>query len=64
TAYLEAGGVLEACARALFVHPNTVRYRLKRATELTGRNPMDPRDAFVLRIGSVVGRLARSRGTW
>ncbi|GAA5115099.1 helix-turn-helix domain-containing protein [Haloechinothrix salitolerans] len=63
-AYLEAGGVLEACARALFVHPNTVRYRLKRATELTGRNPMDPRDAFVLRIGMAVGRLARSRGTW
>ncbi|WP_034273211.1 PucR family transcriptional regulator [Haloechinothrix halophila] len=64
TAYLEAGGVLEACARSLFVHPNTVRYRLKRATELTGRNPMDPRDAFVLRIGLIVGELARSRGTW
>jgi len=25
--YLEAGGVLETCARLLFVHPNTVRYR-------------------------------------
>ncbi|MGH3519575.1 MAG: PucR family transcriptional regulator [Haloechinothrix sp.] len=64
TTYLEAGGVLEACARALFVHPNTVRYRLKRAFELTGRNPANPRDALVLRIALTVGRLARARGLW
>lgn len=64
TAYLEAGGVLEACARSLFVHPNTVRYRLKRVADLTGRNAMDPRDALVLRIALIVGRLARSRGLW
>lgn len=63
-AYLEAGGVLEACARSLFVHPNTVRYRLKRAAELTGRNAMDPRDALVLRVALIVGRLAKSRGIW
>lgn len=62
--YLESGGVLEACARTLFVHPNTVRYRLKRAHELTGRNPMDPRDALVLRIALTVGRLAKARGLW
>ena len=29
TAYLEQGSSLEATARILFVHPNTVRYRLK-----------------------------------
>jgi DNA-binding PucR family transcriptional regulator len=63
-AFLEVGGVLEACARKLFVHPNTVRYRLKRATELTGRNANDPRDALVLRIALSVGRLARARGLW
>ncbi|MEU5695678.1 helix-turn-helix domain-containing protein [Actinosynnema sp. NPDC020468] len=62
--FLEVGGVLEACARKLFVHPNTVRYRLKRATELTGRNPADPRDALVLRVALSVGRLARARGLW
>jgi DNA-binding PucR family transcriptional regulator len=61
-AYLDAGGVLEASARRLFVHPNTVRYRLRRVTELTGRVPSDPRDALVLRIGLAVGRLARARG--
>ena len=35
-AVLTSGGNLEASARAIFVHPNTVRYRLKRAAELTG----------------------------
>ncbi|MFB9433200.1 PucR family transcriptional regulator [Streptoalloteichus tenebrarius] len=63
-AYLEVGGVLESCARQLFVHPNTVRYRLRRVTELTGRNASDPRDALVLRVALAVGRLARSRGLW
>jgi DNA-binding PucR family transcriptional regulator len=63
-AFLETGGVLEACARNLFVHPNTVRYRLKRVSELTGRNANDPRDALVLRIALTVGRLAKSRGLW
>ena len=63
-AFLETGGVLEACARNLFVHPNTVRYRLKRVTELTGRNANDPRDALVLRMALTVGRLAKARGLW
>ncbi|WP_133908396.1 PucR family transcriptional regulator [Actinophytocola oryzae] len=62
--YLEAGGVLETCARLLFVHPNTVRYRLRKATELTGHNANLPRDALVLRIALAVGRLSRSRGLW
>ncbi|PXY21652.1 PucR family transcriptional regulator [Prauserella sp. PE36] len=62
--YLESGGVLETCARQLFVHPNTVRYRLRKAAELTGRNAGDPRDALVLRTALTVGRLARSRGLW
>ncbi|MEU6642239.1 helix-turn-helix domain-containing protein [Saccharomonospora sp. NPDC046836] len=62
--YLESGGVLETCARQLFVHPNTVRYRLRKAAELTGRNAGDPRDALVLRTALTVGRLARSRGIW
>lgn len=55
--YLEGGSGLEACARALFVHPNTVRYRLRRITEITGRSPTDPRDALVLRFALLVSRL-------
>jgi DNA-binding PucR family transcriptional regulator len=62
--YFDTGGVLEACARELFVHPNTVRYRLKQITALTGRDPANPRDALVLQIALTVGRLAKSRDLW
>jgi DNA-binding PucR family transcriptional regulator len=56
-AFLDSGGAIEACARKLFVHPNTVRYRLKRITDFTGRDPTQPRDAYVLRVASTVGQL-------
>jgi hypothetical protein len=55
--FFAAGGVLEGTARALFVHPNTVRYRLRRIGEITGFGPLTPRDAFALRVALVVGRL-------
>lgn len=58
-AYLDSGGAIEACARKLFVHPNTVRYRLKRIADFTGRDPTVPRDAYVLRVASSLGRLTR-----
>jgi hypothetical protein len=58
TSYLDGGGALEACARSLFVHPNTVRYRLRRVTEITGHDPTDARAALVLRIALIMGRLA------
>ncbi len=60
-AYLECGGAVEMCARQLYVHPNTVRYRLKRIGEVTGRDPLNPRDSYVLRIAATVGRLTRTR---
>jgi DNA-binding PucR family transcriptional regulator len=41
----------------LFVHPNTVRYRLRRVTEITGFSPTDPRHALALRLGLALGRL-------
>jgi hypothetical protein len=59
--YLEGGAALESCARTLFVHPNTVRYRLRRVSELTGRTAGDPRDALVLRTALVAGRLSPDR---
>jgi DNA-binding PucR family transcriptional regulator len=61
-AYLDSGGAIEACARKLFVHPNTVRYRLKRITDFTGRDPTTPRDAYVLRVAATVGRLSSQAG--
>jgi DNA-binding PucR family transcriptional regulator len=55
--YLETAGSLEATARVLFVHPNTVRYRLRRVAQECGLNPVLPRDAFVLRVALSLGRL-------
>ncbi|WP_229402571.1 PucR family transcriptional regulator [Micromonospora okii] len=56
-AFFAAGGTLESAARALFVHPNTVRYRLRRIAEVTGFSPLVPRDAFALQVALTVGRL-------
>jgi hypothetical protein len=56
-AFLDAGGALEATARALFVHANTVRYRLRRVAEVCGEIPTDARGALTLRIALVLGRL-------
>ncbi|TNM67226.1 PucR family transcriptional regulator [Streptomyces sp. NP160] len=57
-AYLVSGRSLEGTSRALFVHPNTVRYRLRRVAEVTGWDPAVPREAFVLQVGMAVGALA------
>ncbi|WP_232679168.1 CdaR family transcriptional regulator [Nocardioides sp. R-C-SC26] len=56
--YLGHGGAIEGSARTLFVHVNTVRYRLRQIAEITGYSPQDPRDAFVLQVALVLGRLA------
>jgi DNA-binding PucR family transcriptional regulator len=55
-AYFHHGASIEATARALFVHANTVRYRLRQVAELTGYSPAQPRDAFTLEIALVLGR--------
>ena len=56
-AYLASGAAVEPAARALFVHPNTLRYRLHRVAEITGRDPWNPRDVVLLRIAIILGRL-------
>ncbi|WP_370250466.1 PucR family transcriptional regulator [Nocardioides sp.] len=55
-AYLAQGGSVEATARALFVHPNTVRYRLRQITEATGFAPHAPREALALQLALILGR--------
>ncbi|MGB9376120.1 MAG: helix-turn-helix domain-containing protein, partial [Mycobacteriales bacterium] len=57
TTYFDSGGSLEGTARALFVHANTVRYRLRRITDVCGLSPVSPRDAFALRVALAIGRL-------
>lgn len=56
-AFLDHGSSIEAAARALFVHANTVRYRLRRAADVTGLTVTDPRDAYTYRIALTLGRL-------
>jgi DNA-binding PucR family transcriptional regulator len=58
------GGNLEASARALFVHTNTVRYRLKRATELTGYSPTDTRGSWTLQVALALTGLEVDRSLW
>ena len=62
TTYLEQGSSLEATARMLFVHPNTVRYRLRRVAELTEYTPSAGRDGFTLWVAVALGRLAAKGG--
>lgn len=54
---LKHGGSLEATAKELNVHPNTIRYRLKRAAESTGWDATDPREAYVLTCAIALGRI-------
>jgi len=61
TTYLEQGSSLEATARLLFVHPNTVRYRLRRVAELTDYTPSAGRDGFTLWVAVALGRLIAKR---
>jgi DNA-binding PucR family transcriptional regulator len=56
-AFYEHGGSIEGTARSMFVHANTVRYRLRRAADVTGLTPTDPRHAYVYRIALTLGRL-------
>jgi DNA-binding PucR family transcriptional regulator len=61
-AYFETGSSLEATSRALFVHANTVRYRLRQVGDVTGYTPAHHRDALTLQIALVLGRQS-GRGT-
>ena len=47
-------------ARILFVHPNTVRYRLGKIADLTGYDLGDPHDAHTVRIALALGRLGHA----
>jgi PucR C-terminal helix-turn-helix domain/GGDEF-like domain len=61
--FFDQGSSVEAAARALFVHANTVRYRLRRIQEVSGYSPTDPRDAYALRLALTLGRLLKRSRT-
>lgn len=58
-AFLDAGGNVTEAAGALFVHPNTLRYRLKRMAETTGVDVDDADTRFLLALEQ---RIARAEG--
>jgi hypothetical protein len=58
--YLETGRSLETTARELFVHANTVRYRLKRISEIIGWDAAGAREAFILQVAMVLGSMSET----
>ncbi|MBC7723984.1 MAG: helix-turn-helix domain-containing protein [Burkholderiaceae bacterium] len=56
--YLDNGRSLEATARELFVHPNTVRYRLKRVSEVIGWDATGARESLILQAALVLGSIS------
>ncbi|SDQ32348.1 PucR C-terminal helix-turn-helix domain-containing protein [Leucobacter chromiiresistens] len=57
--YLDNGRSLEATARELFVHPNTVRYRLKKVSDVIGWNATGAREALILQSALIAGSIAQ-----
>ncbi|GEK82246.1 PucR family transcriptional regulator [Frigoribacterium faeni] len=60
--YLDNGRSLEATARELFVHPNTVRYRLKRVSDVIGWDATGAREALILQSALILGSIADHDG--
>ena len=59
--FLHHGCSVEATSRALYVHANTVRYRLKRINDVTGYSPSSARDSYVLHLAITLGLLHSAR---
>jgi hypothetical protein len=59
-AWRDSGGSTEQAAAVLFCHPNTVRHRLRRITEATGRSFTAPQDIAELCLALEAARQQRS----
>ncbi|OIK08318.1 hypothetical protein BIV60_26725 [Bacillus sp. MUM 116] len=55
--YLESGGKLAETANVLFVHRNTVKFRILRIEELLGIDLNDSKTAFRLQLGLRIARM-------
>ena len=58
-AYLDHFGDVRSAAKYLHVHPNTLRYRIRRIQALTGMDLDDPATRLVVALSLRVGRGAR-----
>jgi DNA-binding PucR family transcriptional regulator len=52
--WVDSAGSMRTAGEALFCHPNTVRYRLHRIEQCTGRSLTRPRDVAELCLASEV----------
>ncbi|WP_245239358.1 helix-turn-helix domain-containing protein [Streptomyces sp. MZ04] len=59
TAYIDTGSA-NAAARELHLHPQSVRYRLRRVRDMTARDPRDPWQRLTLDIGRTIALGARN----
>jgi sugar diacid utilization regulator len=59
--YLAAGCDARACARELYVHVNTVKYRLRQVQELCGLDLRDPHDLLRVTMARLIVRLLGDR---
>lgn len=57
SAWFQAGGDVSKAAAALYVHPNTVRYRLRKIQAVTHRTLDDPRDVSLLQAAMLAADL-------
>lgn len=55
--YIDRDCDIAACASALYVHVNTVKYRLRRIEELCDVNLKNPNDLLKVTIAQLVLRL-------
>ncbi len=55
--YLECNESLTETANALFIHPNTVKYRLKQVKKVTGLDPSIAKDRLQLYMGLMIAPL-------
>jgi hypothetical protein len=55
-AWLDGGGSADRAAKRMYVHPNTVRHRLRRLEEHTGRSLADPRWVAELSLAFEIDR--------
>jgi DNA-binding PucR family transcriptional regulator len=54
---VDSGGAIEAAARQLFVHANTVRYRTRRIAEISGYDLANARERYVVQTAIALGRM-------
>lgn len=63
-AFLDHSGSAERAAEVLYCHPNTVRYRLRRLQELSGRSLTDPHGIAELAAAADAVRLSSATELW